>query len=416
MNMNQKILELRKKAGLTQEQLAQKLNISFQAVSKWENAQACPDIGLVPQIADLFGVSIDELFGRAALALAAPSDGEAQPEGEAPQVERVAVRIINSLPWEDDDALHIVVYRGHRLMGDKEVTSLTAHGEEPLGVIRYTGKSLNVNCVLSLVCEQDVKGNATAGGSLSVSGAVGGKVASGGSANIGGSVLQGDVSVGGTANVHGEVGGNVSAGGSVKIETGGVRGSATAGGSVNVNGSVGQGARAGGTVSIQGEVSGNVEGGGGVRIDGDVTGNVTSKHSSVTCGDVTGSVTAGQNIHCKDIDGGAKVTAMGNISCDVLEDCTVECAGTVQQRGKKGRREGNDWASPTEAVKTAMRFVKNFMGTGEAGSDEDTEDTENGQHSGEEDDPAAQAGSAFGEEDAYEDGDADDEEDNLNLE
>ena len=62
MDMSKKIRQLRFRAGLTQEQLAEKLNVSSQAVSKWENAAAMPDIALLPALAERFGVSIDELF------------------------------------------------------------------------------------------------------------------------------------------------------------------------------------------------------------------------------------------------------------------------------------------------------------------------------------------------------------------
>lgn len=58
------IRTLRKNKGLTQEQLAERLGVSYQAVSKWENELTCPDIALVPLIAEVFRVSIDELFGR----------------------------------------------------------------------------------------------------------------------------------------------------------------------------------------------------------------------------------------------------------------------------------------------------------------------------------------------------------------
>lgn len=53
----------RKEKGLTQEELAQILGISFQAVSKWENAQSMPDISLLPQLSRSLEVSIDKLFG-----------------------------------------------------------------------------------------------------------------------------------------------------------------------------------------------------------------------------------------------------------------------------------------------------------------------------------------------------------------
>ncbi len=62
MELGAKIKQLRARAGLTQEQLAERLGLSAQAVSKWETASAMPDITLLPLIAEQFGVSIDELF------------------------------------------------------------------------------------------------------------------------------------------------------------------------------------------------------------------------------------------------------------------------------------------------------------------------------------------------------------------
>lgn len=62
MELGKKIRQLRFKAGLTQEQLAEKLGIVPQSVSKWENAAAMPDITTLPLLAEVFGVSIDDLF------------------------------------------------------------------------------------------------------------------------------------------------------------------------------------------------------------------------------------------------------------------------------------------------------------------------------------------------------------------
>ena len=63
MRIGDKIKEVRKLHGVTQEQLAAAIGISFQAVSKWENHIALPDITLVPALANYFNVSSDELFG-----------------------------------------------------------------------------------------------------------------------------------------------------------------------------------------------------------------------------------------------------------------------------------------------------------------------------------------------------------------
>ena len=63
MNIGTNIYTLRKEKKLTQAELAEKLNVSEQAVSKWENGQCAPDVSLFPLLADIFGVSIDRLFG-----------------------------------------------------------------------------------------------------------------------------------------------------------------------------------------------------------------------------------------------------------------------------------------------------------------------------------------------------------------
>lgn len=62
MEIGKKIKQLRYRAGWTQEQLAEKLSLSAQAISKWENSVSMPDISLLPLLAEAFGVSIDELF------------------------------------------------------------------------------------------------------------------------------------------------------------------------------------------------------------------------------------------------------------------------------------------------------------------------------------------------------------------
>jgi len=62
MHIGNKIKQLRVKAGLTQEQLAEKLGISAQSVSKWENGVTMPDITLLPLLSGELGVTIDDLF------------------------------------------------------------------------------------------------------------------------------------------------------------------------------------------------------------------------------------------------------------------------------------------------------------------------------------------------------------------
>lgn len=76
MELSETLLALRRGKGLSQEQLAEELNVSRQAISKWETGQSVPDLDKLVQLSRVFAVSIDELLGNA------PKD--AQPTTEEP--------------------------------------------------------------------------------------------------------------------------------------------------------------------------------------------------------------------------------------------------------------------------------------------------------------------------------------------
>ena len=57
-----RLLDLRKKSGMSQEELAEKLGISRQSVSKWERAESSPDTDNLIALAQIYGVSLDELL------------------------------------------------------------------------------------------------------------------------------------------------------------------------------------------------------------------------------------------------------------------------------------------------------------------------------------------------------------------
>ena len=63
MNYGQKIAELRKSNNLTQAELGAKLNITAQAVSKWENNLSEPDIDSIRRMCEMFNISVDEFLG-----------------------------------------------------------------------------------------------------------------------------------------------------------------------------------------------------------------------------------------------------------------------------------------------------------------------------------------------------------------
>ena len=74
------IAALRRANGLTQRELAEKLNVSDKTVSRWERDEGTPDLALIPVLAELFGVTSDELLlgQRRSTAQAAPQSGEKQ--------------------------------------------------------------------------------------------------------------------------------------------------------------------------------------------------------------------------------------------------------------------------------------------------------------------------------------------------
>ena len=62
MILADKIIELRKKSGWSQEELAEKMDVSRQSISKWEGAQSMPDMNRILRMSELFGVSTDYLL------------------------------------------------------------------------------------------------------------------------------------------------------------------------------------------------------------------------------------------------------------------------------------------------------------------------------------------------------------------
>jgi len=190
MNLSTQITALRKKQNLTQTALADLLGVTNQAVSKWESDQCCPDVTLLPKIADIFGVSIDELFGRPATPREKPS----------------------RLPWPDDDTLRAVIFVGHRYMESHPAArDITVH---------YDDSVENIESAFSVSCE-DVGGNVNAGSTV-FCGDVGGSVQAGGNVNCGD--IGENLKAGGNVNC-GDVGGDVQAGGMASC--------ADVGGSVN---------------------------------------------------------------------------------------------------------------------------------------------------------------------------------------
>ena len=193
-----KIAYYRKMQGMTQEALAQQLGVTNQAVSKWELEQACPDVMLLPALADIFGVTIDVLFGR-------------EPKKQAP--------VCGDVSWPDDGVLRVVVYEGRKLICGGEVAEDFK--------LEYRQNVKEVLSAVTVTCG-DVKGNVRANCHVNC-GEVGGDVDAGTSVTC--SDIGGDAGAGMNVNC-GNAAGSVDAGASVRCQS--VSGDIDAGGKVQI--------------------------------------------------------------------------------------------------------------------------------------------------------------------------------------
>ena len=91
----------RKLYSMTQDELAKKLNVSSQAISKWEQCITSPDISLLPTIADIFHISVDELFGRKL---------HTEPVFD----------LVENVTWKDDGKVRFAVFHGKKLLHQTE--------------------------------------------------------------------------------------------------------------------------------------------------------------------------------------------------------------------------------------------------------------------------------------------------------
>ncbi len=61
-NLGEMISSLRKEKGMTQNELAEKMNVTDKAVSKWERNLSCPDVNSIPTLAEVLGITVEELL------------------------------------------------------------------------------------------------------------------------------------------------------------------------------------------------------------------------------------------------------------------------------------------------------------------------------------------------------------------
>lgn len=131
MNLGERIYELRSRAGLSQGELADSLGVSRQAVSKWENNSAVPDLDKLLKMSELFGISLDELV-----------------KGEKPGKEAVIVSVPETAPVIIKQSLPTRKIAGLVLFGMAFLTALVLSVMGGIGGLLYALPFL----VFGLIC------------------------------------------------------------------------------------------------------------------------------------------------------------------------------------------------------------------------------------------------------------------------
>lgn len=296
LKLNDTICFYRKKQGLTQEELAVKLGVTNQSVSKWESAQCCPDISLLPKLADIFEISIDELFGIVPRMSMTKEVNAAEKDAVFSKAVKIvkesgkvsasllqrklnigyeeAVHLIDLMKdeltdkedfssqfsWPDDDTFRVVVAKGRKVMSVDDIDK-TIDITFPKNCNETTRQYFKVEVFGNICCDASINGDVIATGQIECN------------------EINGDIK---------ECKNNISCKGDIN-------------GDVNADGNVGCGD----------SISGNVSCGENVAC-GDGIGGKVNCGGSISCGgDINGDVKCGSNIECKTIEG--NVECQGNI-------------------------------------------------------------------------------------------------------
>lgn len=298
----------RKKQNLTQEALAQKLGVTNQSVSKWESAQCYPDISLIPQLAEIFGISIDELFGK------------------SPKVSA-----INDMFYLRDNTFRIVVAKGKEIVDVKELNQ-AIDITFPKNCNETTRQYFKVEVFGNIVCDASINGDVVCHGNIEcnqINGEI--QMKDSQAMRINCNIISGDVrchgsiacnqingdatTFGSTLSCKGNINGDVRTFPNGSMPCGDISCGNIAG-NVNCDGNIESQAIEGdvvcqGNLSCGGSIEGDVNCGNNISCAGNINGNVNCG-DNVACGDnITGDVFCGSSVECKTIEG--NVECQGNI-------------------------------------------------------------------------------------------------------
>ena len=190
---------------LTQEGLAGKLGVTFQAVSKWETGGSYPDIQYLPELADIFECSIDELFrGRT----------------DSSEI---------TLPWSDDGMLRGVIFKG------SEILDFTDPENDPrILEIDVKKDAKGIECGFEVIINGDLYGDCRSCGNITVNDSVNGNCRADKNITVSCNINGGCIS-GGNIEVKGDLAGDCSAGKDINVGSN-LEGMCRAGGNISVMG------------------------------------------------------------------------------------------------------------------------------------------------------------------------------------
>ncbi len=244
MKLYNTICFYRKKQGLTQEELAHKLGVTNQSVSKWESAQCCPDISLIPKLAEIFDISIDELFGHKPR----PTVTKGGADTEKDSVFSEAIKIVaesgvvsasllqrklnigykqavhltellkdevinkdddsSQFPWPDDNTFRVVVAQGKRILSAEDMNDLN-HSKVidirfPKNCNETTRQYFKVEVFGNICCDASINGDVVGYGTIECN-------------QINGDIKECKNNISCQGNINGNVnaGNNISCGGSI---------------------------------------------------------------------------------------------------------------------------------------------------------------------------------------------------------
>ena len=233
LKLNDTICFYRKKQGLTQEDLAVKLGVTNQSVSKWESAQCCPDISLIPKLADVFEISIDELFGK----------------------EPFVNDICGQFPLRDDDIFRVVVARGKKVMSVDDLDK-TIDIVFPKNCNETTRQYFRVEVFGNICCDGSINGDVIANGQIECN-EINGDIKECKSNISCKGDINGDVSADGNVGCGDSISGNVSCGENLACGDG-IGGKVNCGGSVTCGDSINGDVKCGGNIECK-KIEGKVE-------------------------------------------------------------------------------------------------------------------------------------------------------------